>query len=57
MKEVIGLLLVLSLTGCATCKSTDSVEVCRTKERNRSQPHLYLVTEKPLFLMSSLSSL
>ena len=32
--------LILTLPGCAVCKSTDSLEVCRTKERNHSQPRV-----------------
>jgi len=39
MKRLIGLVLIMSLAACATCKSTDSVEVCRTKQRDKSQPH------------------
>lgn len=38
MKRLVSLILVLSLAGCATCKSSDSPEVCRTKQRDRSQP-------------------
>jgi hypothetical protein len=34
------LLLLLSLTACAVCKSSDSVEVCRTKQRDHSQPRI-----------------
>jgi hypothetical protein len=33
-------LIVIMLAGCATCKSSDSPEVCRTKQRNHSQPRL-----------------
>lgn len=40
MRKLIGLLLVLSLVGCAVCKSSDSPEVCRTKERDHSQPRV-----------------
>lgn len=39
MKSLTVGLMVL-LVGCATCKSTDSPEVCRTKERDKSQPRL-----------------
>ena len=38
MKRFVSLILVLSLAGCATCKSSDSPEVCRTKQRDHSQP-------------------
>lgn len=37
MKKFIGLILVLSLAACAVCKSTDSPEVCRTKQRDHAQ--------------------
>jgi hypothetical protein len=37
MKTVIGLLAILCMTGCAVCKSTDSQEICRTKQRDHSQ--------------------
>jgi hypothetical protein len=55
MKRLICLILLLSLAGCATCKSTDSPEVCRTKERDKSQPHASLQLAKfitPLFFKS-----
>jgi hypothetical protein len=39
MKRIAGLILVMSLAGCSVCKSSDSPEVCRTKERDHSQPH------------------
>ncbi len=32
--------LTLTLPGCAVCKSSDSPEVCRTKERNHNQPRV-----------------
>jgi hypothetical protein len=38
MTKLIGLILVLALAGCSVCKSSDSPEVCRTKERDHSQP-------------------
>jgi hypothetical protein len=59
MRKSIGLVLVLSLAGCAVCKSSDSPEVCRTKERNHSQPHADLVRPgfiTPRFVMFSLLS-
>jgi hypothetical protein len=37
MKKLLCLILIASLTACATCKSTDSYEVCRTKQRDHSQ--------------------
>ena len=41
MKKFIALgLIMLSLAACATCKHSDSPEVCRTKERDHSQPRL-----------------
>lgn len=43
MNKLSGLILALVLTGCATCKSTDSPDVCRTKQREHSQPRADLV--------------
>jgi hypothetical protein len=40
MKTLICLLLIFSITACATCKSSDSYEVCRTKQRDHSQPRV-----------------
>jgi hypothetical protein len=40
MKKLLALGLLMSLTACATCKHSDSPEVCRTKERDHSQPRL-----------------
>jgi hypothetical protein len=37
MKMFVGCLLALALTACATCKSSDTLEQCRTKERNNGQ--------------------
>ncbi len=37
MRPPIALLLTLALSACATCKSSDTYEQCRTKERDRSQ--------------------
>jgi len=37
MKKLISLVLILAVTGCATCKSSDTVEQCRTKQRDKSQ--------------------
>jgi hypothetical protein len=39
MKKLISLILILSLAACSVCKSSDSPEVCRTKQRDHSQPH------------------
>ena len=39
MQRIAGLILVMSLAACSVCKSSDSPEVCRTKERDHSQPH------------------
>jgi len=47
MKKIAGLILVLALAGCATCKSTDSPEVCRTKQRDHSQPRADLDAPAP----------
>jgi hypothetical protein len=38
MQKLICLILLLSLAGCSVCKSSDSPEVCRTKQRDHSQP-------------------
>ncbi len=38
MMRLVCLILVLSLTACSVCKSSDSPEVCRTKERDHNQP-------------------
>jgi hypothetical protein len=37
MNNLIGLILILSITGCAVCKSSDTPEQCRTKQRDHSQ--------------------
>jgi hypothetical protein len=37
MKKFVCLILVVSLAACAVCKSSDSPEVCRTKQRDHSQ--------------------
>lgn len=37
MKQLICILVMLSLAACATCKSSDSTEVCRTKQRDHDQ--------------------
>jgi hypothetical protein len=38
MNKFICLILVLSVTACSTCKSSDSPDVCRTKQRDHGQP-------------------
>jgi hypothetical protein len=51
MKMLISLILVVSMAGCAVCKSSDSSEQCRTKQRNHSQKSSFLrfdrAAEKP----------
>jgi hypothetical protein len=37
MKRIVCLILIASLAGCSVCKSTDSPEVCRTKERDHGK--------------------
>jgi hypothetical protein len=37
MKRIVCLLLIASLAACSVCKSTDSPEVCRTKERDHGK--------------------
>jgi hypothetical protein len=46
-RRLIALMLVApmfvsTLPGCAVCKSSDTYEQCRTKERNHSQPRVEL---------------
>jgi hypothetical protein len=43
MKTIICLALIVAVTGCATCKSSDTVEQCRTKQRDKSQKNSSLV--------------
>jgi uncharacterized lipoprotein YajG len=43
MKKLISVALMVALTGCATCKSSDTVEQCRTKQRDKSQKNSSLV--------------
>jgi hypothetical protein len=38
MNKFIGLILILSVAACSTCKSSDSPDVCRTKQRDHGQP-------------------
>ena len=40
-------LIVVYLTGCATCKSSDTVEQCRTKQRDHEQTLGQNVAEPP----------
>jgi hypothetical protein len=42
MNKLSGLILAMVLAGCSTCKSTDSPDVCRTKQREHSQPRANL---------------
>jgi uncharacterized lipoprotein YajG len=44
MKKLISLVLIVAVAGCATCKSSDTVEQCRTKQRDKSQKNSSLVT-------------
>jgi hypothetical protein len=37
MKRIVCLILIASLAACSVCKSSDSPEVCRTKERDHGQ--------------------
>jgi hypothetical protein len=37
-RSVVLVPVLLSLVACATCNSSDSTEVCRTKQRNHGQP-------------------
>jgi hypothetical protein len=39
MQKLICLILIVSLAACSVCKSSDSPEVCRTKQRDHSQPN------------------
>jgi hypothetical protein len=43
MKKLISLILIIAVTGCATCKSSDTVEQCRTKQRDKSQKNSSLL--------------
>lgn len=42
MKKFIGLILAVSLAGCAVCSKSDNAEQCRTKQRDHSQPRVDL---------------
>jgi hypothetical protein len=48
MKKFIGLILILCLTGCAICKSTDTPEQCRTKQRDHSQRNSAFADQPPI---------
>lgn len=37
VKALVCVVVILSISACATCKKTDSYEVCRTKQRDHSQ--------------------
>lgn len=43
MKKLISLVLMVAVAGCATCKSSDTVEQCRTKQRDKSQKYSSLL--------------
>lgn len=43
MKMLISLVLIVAVAGCATCKSSDTVEQCRTKQRDKSQKNSSLL--------------
>jgi hypothetical protein len=38
MKKLVGLIVILSLSACSVCKSSDSPEMCRTKQREHGHP-------------------
>jgi hypothetical protein len=56
MKKMVGLILVASLAGCSVCKSSDSPEVCRTKERDHSQPRAGIAVPGSATLQAALAS-
>lgn len=41
MQKLVYLTVILALAGCATCKSSDTVEQCRTKQRDKSQKNSF----------------
>ena len=43
MKNLICLAVIFVVAGCATCKSSDTIEQCRTKQRDKSQKNSSLV--------------
>jgi hypothetical protein len=47
VKNIIGWVLLLAMAGCATCKSSDTVEQCRTKQRDKSQKYSSFVISTP----------
>jgi hypothetical protein len=49
MKKIISCVLLLALAGCATCKSSDTVEQCRTKQRDKSQRYSSLLVAQATF--------
>lgn len=53
MKKFIGLIFVALLAGCSICKSSDSPEVCRTKQRDHSHPRAE-VESQPALLSNGL---
>jgi hypothetical protein len=38
MKSIGMISVLLALTGCAVCSSSDNAEQCRTKQRDHSNP-------------------
>ncbi len=38
MRAWLWTVVMLSLVGCATCQPSDTPEICRTKQREHSQP-------------------
>ncbi len=48
MINLICVALILAVTGCASCKSSDTVEQCRTKQRDKSQKNSSLVAVSAL---------
>jgi hypothetical protein len=55
MKKIISLLLIFAVAGCATCKSSDTMEQCRTKQRDKSQKYSSLVVAQATFLQPASS--
>jgi hypothetical protein len=49
MKKIISFVLIVAVAGCATCKSSDTMEQCRTKQRDKSQKYSSLVVAQATF--------
>jgi hypothetical protein len=56
MKKIVSLMLVMALAGCSVCKSSDSPEVCRTKERDHSQPRAALAVAELTTVQAALAA-